>query len=781
MGGPTYSIIVVTWNNLACTVQCIESLLGTVPHQAEILVVDNGSTDGTRGYLAEVSGQNPVVREPIFLTENRGWCCAANLGLARAKGKYLVLLNNDVVVTPEWLEGLREAMDEAPSCVPGTRRVGLAGPVSNAAGGAQQVVLPPEYDASGLEGHARRHRAAMRRNWGTTWFLSGFCLMMHRDCHAEVGGLDERFSPGGFDDNDLVLRAQEKGWDCVIAGDVYVHHEGSATFRRFMPEKRGGLVNRATFMEKWRERRSGTKRLVAAYRVKNAAATLVESLDATARFADAIVVLDDGSSDETPAICRSHPAVTRYERQDLPFDERRDRNRVLSLANELEPDWIISIDGDEVFEMDRARAERLMHLADPHAKVLGFHWYTFWEPSHTWFRADGIFGSMSGYRMYKAEPGQRIVLGTENGLHCGNIPQFPDGAGRFTGVRVRHLGYDTDALRQRKLSFYEALDPTPRAEMVGDTTYGHLVSSTIMLRRYPREHGVSLCIITLDEEDRLEQFLAFFEPFVDEICVVDTGSSDGTLRIARLFTDKVESMPAQRMDLAAARNRCLALASSPWVLSLDPDEEISLGDFPRLQRLMDDAEVHAYSFQVVNHQKDTVPVMTLAARLFRRDPRIHFTRPVHETIEQSLQRLPHAVVVPSGITVQHYGYLKHDDAVEQKVVKYFERSKEYRAENPDDPMPWYNEALHLLNDGREEEAVSYLTQAMRLDASFQSPKSQLAYIYQERAISLWRALTERLAPEHPLRSIAEDAVAALTRITPQRPLVGAARRRQAAE
>lgn len=777
MSGPTFSVIVVTWNNLALTARCVESLLRTVPHDAEVLLVDNGSTDGTRGYLEEIADRNPVLREPVLLDANQGWCRGVNLGLSQARGTYLVLLNNDVVVTPGWLEGLREAMDEGPKAVPGARRIGLCGPVSNAVAGAQQVGGPPGHDVPAIEEHARRHRAATRGSWGTTWFLSGFCLMLHRACYAEVGGLDERFSPGGFDDNDLVLRAQEAGWDCLIAGDVYVHHEGSATFRRHAPEKQSGLVNRAAFLEKWRERRAGPRRLVAAYRVKDAEATLAESLDATARFADAIVVLDDGSSDSTPEICRRHPAVTRYERQDLPFDERRDRNRVLAMAGELDPDWILAVDADEVFEMDRARAQRLMRLADPHAKVLGFHWYTFWEPTRTWFRADGIFGRMSGYRMYKREPGQRIVHGTENGLHCGNIPSFPDGVARYTDVRVRHLGYETEEIRRRKRLFYERMDPSPRPELVGGSDYGHLVSSTVTLRRYAPEQGVSLCVITRDEEQRLEHFLAFIEPFVDEICVVDTGSRDDTVRIARRFTDRVEILPQSQMDLAAARNRCLSLASQPWVLSLDPDEELPLAELPRVMRLMDDPEAHACSFQVVNHQKDTPPIMTLAVRLFRRDPRIYYTRPVHETVEQSLQRLPGAVVVPSGISIYHYGYLKPDDAVEEKVVKYHERSKQYRAQHPEDPLPWYNEALHHLNEGREEEALQYLLRAMQMDEAFLSPRSQVAYIYQERAMTLWRSLRERLSEEHPLRGIADETAAMLERITPRRPLVGAARRR----
>lgn len=781
MTAVSFSVVVVCHNNVAHTVACIESLFRHAPPDSEIIVVDNASSDGTRGYLTEVSAVAPVRCRPLFRAHNEGWCRAINIGFEEAEGDYLVMLNNDVVVTPNWLEGLRDCMEQAPSRFPSMRKIGLVGPVTNFAGGPQQVAAGGGYALWELDEYARQHRAAFPKNWGGTFFLSGFCMMVARACFEQTGGLDERFSPGGYDDNDLVLRAQEKGWDAAIAGDVYVHHEGSATFRRYAPEKRAGLVNRDTFMEKWRERRRGPKKLVAVYRVKNAAATIRESLDQTAAFADAIVVLDDGSSDETSSICREHPAVTTYERQDLGFDERRDRNRLLELAADLAPDWVISIDADEIFEMSRERAQRLMHLEDPHVRVLGFHWYTFWEPSHRYFRSDGIFGGMSGLRMYRFEPGQRIAHGTENGLHCGNIPQFAEGAARYTNVRVRHLGYDSQALREAKYAFYREKDPHPDPSLVGNSDYRHLLASQVSLAQYPEQHGLSLSIITKNEEERLGEFLSFFQPFVDEICVVDTGSTDRTITIAKRFTDKVESMTMDTFDLAKARNRSIGLATQPWILSLDPDEAIVHDDMPRLQRLLDDLEATAYSFHVRNHQKGVPPVMTLAVRLFRNDKRIFYTRPVHETVEQSLAAHRGATVKPSAIAIEHYGYLKPDAQVEGKIQAYFERNKAYRMRNPEDPLPWFNEALHHLNEGREEEAVSFLTHAMRLDQSFISPRSQLAYLFQERAMRLWQAVYERVPPEHPLRSMAAESASLLRQMTPPRPQVGLARTRQEEE
>ncbi len=770
-----YSIIVVTHNNLVQTIGCLTSLQKTTPHDAEILVVDNGSQDGTLGYLAEIAERDARIKV-LPQQENTGWCVAANRGLAVAGGEYLVLLNNDTLLPEGWLEGLHTCLDEAGRELRLTAPVGLVGPVSNAVAGSQCVAGPQATDWATVNAYAADWREQQARYWQRTWFLSGFCLMTTRPFYETVGGLDERFSPGGFDDNDWVLRAEERGFACVIATDTFVYHEGGATFRRYRPDMNAGLANRPAFSQKWRERRPQQPKLVAAYRVKNARDFIEASLDATAKFADAIVVLDDGSTDGTSDLLRNHPAVTHYEYQDLPFDERRDRNRILEKAVSLDADWIISIDADEIFEMDRARAQTLMTLNNPHVKVLGFHWYTFWDPDHHWFRADGIFGTMSGYRMYRVQPNQRIVDGTPEGLHCGNIPQFAAGARRFTNIRVRHLGYDSEALRRAKYNFYRGIDKNPRADLVGNTTYDHLISATVSLRRYQPRQGLALCLITKNEAERLEGFLDEWQAFVDEICVVDTGSSDDTVAIAKRFTDKVESFAMDGLQLDEARNRAKKMTNQPWILAMDPDEVIDRGFYTQLQRLLDDPEPHAYSFEVANHQKDDPPVHTLALRLFRNLPEIYYTRPVHETIEQSLNRLEHANIQPSGIPIQHYGFLKSDTRVQAKVNAYYIANKKYREAHPQDALPWFNEALHLLNEGDVRGAGACFEQALARDAQFLSPYAQLAFIHQEQALMLWRSLLEHAPANHPIRDQAQQTLHGLMSFTPPRPVVGERRR-----
>jgi glycosyltransferase involved in cell wall biosynthesis len=751
-----------------------------VPEHTEIIVIDRGSTDGTRSYLAEISERAAPVIKLIFLDTEKdydeAWCRAVNRGLKEAKGGYLVVVRNDVMVGFGWIEGLRECMEATPDVLSDIKKVGLVSPVTNRVRHKRQSINV-HYSEFALDQYVRQHKDRYNRNWMTSAILSDFCLMMHRDCYKEVGDLDETCAPNGFHENDLALRAQEKGWSCIIAGDVFVHRLQPLSLNGASSKREGVHTGAFSFREKWRIRNAGPKCLVAMYRVKNSEDTIQASLDATAKFADHIVVLDDWSTDETSRICKEHPAVSCYEYQEKPFDERRDRNRIMELATRFNPDWVISVDSDEIFEMDRRRAERLMNLNDPHIKALGFHWYTFWEPTHTYFRQDGALGQTNGFRMYKWEPGQSIVLGTPEGLHCGNIPQFPEGAHRFTNIRVRHLGYDTEEKRQAKFRFYQEVDKDPKEFLVGSKDYSHLISPTVVLRMYEKVYGITLCVITKNEERMLDSFLSFFEPFVEEICIVDTGSTDSTLEIARHYTDKIERFRPGRIELDQARNHAIAMAAHPWILCLDPDEEFSFWDMWRLHRLTDDYETLAYSFEVINYQKEGSSVMTTAMRLFRNDHRIYFSYPIHETIEKSISLIPNVIVKSAPFPIHHYGFLKDDMDVQKKLEAYLVRNREYRRENPDEPLPWYNEALHYLNEGRVGEAVAFLNKALELDPTFPAPYGQLAYIHQENAIYLWERLLKVMPENHPGRRQAEQTLQSLKPLTPQRHLVGETRRR----
>ena len=104
--GGLASIIIPCWNQLEFTRQCITALKRHTRPPWELIVIDNGSTDGTGAYLSGVQDAAAVPVTVIANTTNRGFPAAINQGLQQARGEYLVLLNNDVVVTDAWLDQL---------------------------------------------------------------------------------------------------------------------------------------------------------------------------------------------------------------------------------------------------------------------------------------------------------------------------------------------------------------------------------------------------------------------------------------------------------------------------------------------------------------------------------------------------------------------------------------------------------------------------------------------------------------------------------------------------
>jgi len=242
---PRVSVVVVTFNNQKLSRLCLGSLYReTCWPNLEVLVVDNGSTDGTAKWLREAQAEYPGL-VAILNPENRGFPAANNQALARATGEYLVLLNNDTVVTRGWLAALVRHLLADPS-------LGLVGPVTNAIG--NEALVPTGYrDLADLPAWAERY---CREHDGELFdipMLAMFCVAMRRSLFETVGPLDERFGMGMFEDDDYSLRVREAGCRVVCARDAFVHHWMKASFGRLSEQEYDALVrrNRELYEKKW--------------------------------------------------------------------------------------------------------------------------------------------------------------------------------------------------------------------------------------------------------------------------------------------------------------------------------------------------------------------------------------------------------------------------------------------------------------------------------------------------------------------------------------------------
>ena len=132
--------------------------------------------------------------------------------------------------TPRWRARPRGVRCLLPTALPAVRPIGLVGPMSNFVAPPQLVENVPYQDVAEMQRFARQWRDEHRRQWFTVPKLSGFCLLMKRAVYDKIGGLDERFGLGLFDDDDLAERARRAGFELAVAHDLFVHHFGSRTF-----------------------------------------------------------------------------------------------------------------------------------------------------------------------------------------------------------------------------------------------------------------------------------------------------------------------------------------------------------------------------------------------------------------------------------------------------------------------------------------------------------------------------------------------------------------------
>jgi GT2 family glycosyltransferase/tetratricopeptide (TPR) repeat protein len=251
-GDELVSIIILCCNQVDATRACLESLLRHTRPPYELLLVDNGSSDGTGEYLASIDGEvnhrdTKTQRRVVVIRNetNLGFPRGCNQALERARGKYVVFLNNDTVLTPGWLDGLVAlALHDWP-------HVGMVGPVTNGAPAPQGIVVAYE-GLDGLDAFAARRRREFGGKMMQVLRLTGFCLLMRREVLDRLGRLDERFGIGFFEDDDLCLRAREAGYRLLMAQDVFVHHAGNRTFNSLNLDLEALLrANFEILKEKW--------------------------------------------------------------------------------------------------------------------------------------------------------------------------------------------------------------------------------------------------------------------------------------------------------------------------------------------------------------------------------------------------------------------------------------------------------------------------------------------------------------------------------------------------
>jgi hypothetical protein len=216
---PAVSIIIVNWNGKRFLADCLDGLRQQTYGKFSVIMVDNGSVDGSLDY---VQTHYPEV-ETIALSENLGFAVANNIAINSVQTEYVALLNNDAVPHPEWIENLKKTLDNNPAA-------GFA---------ASKMLLydkPDLIDRAGdiyttagtglLNGRGEPSKKFNKSVW-----IFGACAgaaIYRKRMLDDIGLFDEDFFLL-YEDVDLCFRAQLRGYRCLYAPDAVVYHKASSS------------------------------------------------------------------------------------------------------------------------------------------------------------------------------------------------------------------------------------------------------------------------------------------------------------------------------------------------------------------------------------------------------------------------------------------------------------------------------------------------------------------------------------------------------------------------
>lgn len=353
---PKFSIIIPIYGQEQMTRECLEKI-AAYTNNFEIIAVINGGN-----FSMDLAGK--IIRNK----ENLGFPKAVNQGIKAATGDIIIILNNDVFVTPFWADHLAAHL----------QKVDLVGPMTNNISGPQKLEDKKFFDEPERKNYARKLHLKNRGKLSPTHRLVFFCVAFKKEVIDRVGLLDEQFTPGNFEDDDFCLRAVESGFKLAYAEDVFVQHLGSVTHKALnLDHEKLIETNRAKFQQKWPEAKYNelTTQAVRNFseKVLNPASPLslvmivkneekgLERAIMSCRglVSNIVIAIDNSSSDSTEKIAKKYANVIKH------FDFKDDYSAARNFAQEgVQTPWTIFLDGHEFVKQAPGLFEMLKRDCD---------------------------------------------------------------------------------------------------------------------------------------------------------------------------------------------------------------------------------------------------------------------------------------------------------------------------------------------------------------------------------------------------------------------------------
>lgn len=270
---------------------------------------------------------------------------------------------------------------------------------------------------------------------------------------------------------------------------------------------------------------------------------------------------------------------------------------------------------------------------------------------------------------------------------------------------AERIDFDVSMHVNRKMFLYKWRSLGLQGNSLAEMAQGTVDAKDLFIALPEGTPAISLCMIVRNEEQYLEDCLRSVQGAVDEIVIVDTGSTDGTMDIARRFGAKIREVPWQD-DFAAARNASLEMATCDWILVLDADERLAEHSIEELRRMSFDPLPQAFVCSVRGNESTAAsPVL----RFFRNTPSIRYKGRLHEQPGP----LDRDRVFNSAVTILHRGYAPDVVKARDKIQRNLHLALK-DAEDAQDYHAFFNLARVYGDLGQHDQAERYAAKARQL-------------------------------------------------------------------
>ena len=722
-GNVNVSILLVEPSNRKKLHNCVDSLLKNTPGGYEITLISN-LTRKKNSKLIKKLTHHKVPVKTITRKKYSSEYEAINKGIESSSGKFIVVISGEVTVFDGWLPSMK-------NCIIREENAGIIGPMSNHSASEKQIIggsyrMIPDRKAFASTFMKKNNHRRIRAEW-----VDGSCLLFYKQIIDEIGNFDESLKDDVSGYKDFCLRAALAGYENFIAGDVFVYHK----------KKNNHSYNLSQYKNKWLgidSNSNGGKKYVAQTHIRKGM-----SLYENGRLNDSVNAFLKAIG------CSPSMPISYLKLADILTDAQKYKEaldvleQIPSQSNDNRTYEIMLQCYEGLDRLEEAESFIQEHISHDNlsAGVLNIkgliaHRKNDLSSSKEYFKhaiaADPGFGqpySNLGVLKLEDSPKEGLKLIEKafnlsasvssilNITHEVLIELKEYQKGEMLFKEACELNPENKWLRYKLIDFLlrqekhmEAMSQIETAISAFGIQDGILdVALSIREQLGPYKNGnrkrkpsVSLCMIVKNEEKYLAKCLQNIKPILNEIVIVDTGSSDRTKDLAIAYGANVYDFEWID-DFAAARNFSISKAKSDWIMVLDADEVISPKDFDKLRKILSDKsqKTSAYSLTTRNYcnKPNTVTwvpndgfypeeekgfgwLPSEKVRIFRNKDAVKFEGAVHEMVDQVLKR-KNKSVKKCSIPVHHYGTLNTKE-LDQKGRLYYNIGLKKIQENGND-------------------------------------------------------------------------------------------------